>query len=49
MKEIKILEINQEIEKTLTELCDLGLKKDGIIILSKINHLISSIQNKEIE
>ena len=49
MNEMKFLDINQDIEKILTELCDLGLKKEGIGILSKINQLISSIKIKELE
>ena len=49
MREGKFLEIDQEIEKVLTELCDSALKRDGMRLFGTVTQLISAIQKKDVE
>lgn len=49
MKEERFLEITQEMDKVLTELCDASLKKDGMRMFGTVTQLISAIQKKDVE
>jgi hypothetical protein len=49
MREGKFLEITQEIDKVLTDLCDAALKKEGMRFFGTVNQLISAIHKKDVE
>lgn len=49
VKEEKFLEINQEMDRVLTELCDAALKKEGMRLFPVVTQLVSAIQKKDVE
>jgi hypothetical protein len=49
IKEEKFLEINQDMDKILTELCDAALKKEGMRLFGTVTQLISAIQKRDAE
>ncbi len=44
---MKYIEIDQETDKILAMLCDVALKDQGLQALSLVNHVISSVKDKE--
>ena len=46
MENKKTLEINAEMERILTDLCDAALKKDGMRMFGTVNQLVAAIQAK---
>lgn len=49
VKEEKFLEINPEMDRVLTELCDAALKRDGMRIFPIVTQLVSAIQKRDVE
>ena len=42
----KIIEVNEDAEKILTNLCDAALKYGGMQFLGTVNQLVSSIKEE---
>jgi|GEM_PF-3926584 len=49
MKEEKFLEINQDMDRVLTELCDAALKREGMRLFGAVSQLVSAIQKRDVE